>query len=366
MRPVAGENAAPGAVSLLRRLFFEAYTLVASDMRSRVERTDEDPPKKLPKVERESRVQAIRDRLPGARVTDEREPAPSVVNAFVQMAEDQALSFVAWEKIISAKLEAAGSKTGREWKPNKFGAVTERVTKELPTQEVGQDLLRLEHVMVRRAIAMEAARVLSFELHQLIEAKWFEALEDEPADPERYSRTSVAQVHRADQELFRMLAKTSRGSIARRADGVYPLEAPLREALGSARIQQLLQPLAKSRSGDEKPSAGRGSDPSTVSQLKQILQPLLRGSGDRRGGGDSGGGGSSKGKGRGKERGGKTPRMPKELVGLDFSTAKGEPICFAYNLDGCDKASPGQRCPKGWHCCMRPGCGKPHGQRDHR
>ena len=48
---------------------------------------------------------------------------------------------------------------------------------------------------------MESARILSYELHQLIEAKWFEALEDEPADPERYSRTSVAQVHRANYLL---------------------------------------------------------------------------------------------------------------------------------------------------------------------
>eukprot|EP00974_Lingulodinium_polyedra_P052155 5017663-Lingulodinium_polyedra.AAC.1 len=63
-------------------------------MHSRIERTDEDPPKKMPKVERESRVEAIRNRLPGVRLNEERGPAPSVVDAFAQMVADQALTFL--------------------------------------------------------------------------------------------------------------------------------------------------------------------------------------------------------------------------------------------------------------------------------
>jgi hypothetical protein len=94
VEPALGANPGPGPVAQLRRLFFEAYTMVASDMRSRVERTDDDPPKKLPRVERENRIDAIRRRLPGARLTDEREPGPSVVDAFTQMADDGQLRYV--------------------------------------------------------------------------------------------------------------------------------------------------------------------------------------------------------------------------------------------------------------------------------
>ena len=58
--PILGANPQLGPLAAVRRLFFEAYTMVAADMRDRVERTDEDPPKKLPKVEREDRMTRVR------------------------------------------------------------------------------------------------------------------------------------------------------------------------------------------------------------------------------------------------------------------------------------------------------------------
>ena len=69
-----------------------------------------------------------------------------------------------------------------------------------------------------------------------------------------------------------------------------------------------------------------------------------------------------------RKRGGKAkrgPRMPPELVGMAYMTDRDEPICFAYNLDGCDKADSGERCPRGLHVCARPGCFKAHSQKDH-
>ena len=65
--------------------YLECFTLIASDMKNRVECTDEDPPRKFPRVERESRLAGIRRKLPGADISDERGPAPSVVDAFTQI-----------------------------------------------------------------------------------------------------------------------------------------------------------------------------------------------------------------------------------------------------------------------------------------
>jgi hypothetical protein len=57
--------------------------------------------------------------------------------------------------------------------------------------------------------------------------------------------------------------------------------------------------------------------------------------------------------------------MPQELIGMENSF-KGDPICYAFNLAGCDKAQPGKKCTHGWHVCAKVGCGKPdHGQRNH-
>ena len=36
-----------------------------------------------------------------------------------------------------------------------------------------------------------------------------------------------------------------------------------------------------------------------------------------------------------------------------------------FNLSGCSKAKPGDKCPKGYHTCMRPGCNEAHRQKQH-
>eukprot|EP00972_Heterocapsa_arctica_P018073 2670746-Heterocapsa_arctica.AAC.1 len=70
-----------------------------------------------------------------------------------------------------------------------------------------------------------------------------------------------------------------------------------------------------------------------------------------------GGGLPIKGKGKGKVKGKRPgPSMPPTLIGKAFQTAGGEPICFQFNLQsGCSLASPGGRCPRGFHVCAEPG-----------
>jgi hypothetical protein len=91
---------------------------------------------------------------------------------------------------------------------------------------------------------------------------------------------------------------------------------------------------------------------------------------------ENGGGGKRKGvKGKGKngDGGGKgdtissRSSLPPALFGKASRTPAGEPICYNYNLEhGCAAAKPGERCPKGWHVCMEPGCGKAHTLKMHR
>ena len=63
-------------------------------------------------------------------------------------------------------------------------------------------------------------------------------------------------------------------------------------------------------------------------------------------------GGKGGGKGAGKPRA--PVRMPQKLIGMNPSTEAGEPICFNFNLDGCQGAEDGQKCEKGWHVKMKP------------
>ena len=50
------------------------------------------------------------------------------------------------------------------------------------------------------------------------------------------------------------------------------------------------------------------------------------------------------------------------LTTLHVNNNPDEPICYAFNLEGCTGATDGGRCGKGHHLCAK--CGGPHGQRN--
>ena len=56
--------------------------------------------------------------------------------------------------------------------------------------------------------------------------------------------------------------------------------------------------------------------------------------------------------------------MPAGLRGKCGRTASGGPICYAYNLAGCNLAVRNGRCTKGFHVCCESvngaACGKEH------
>ena len=72
-----------------------------------------------------------------------------------------------------------------------------------------------------------------------------------------------------------------------------------------------------------------------------------------------------KGKGKGKKGKGKKGReshvqtwVPPRLRGGKPVDSSGQPICFNYNLEGCEAARPGQSCPRGLHVWCK--CFKVH------
>ena len=74
-----------------------------------------------------------------------------------------------------------------------------------------------------------------------------------------------------------------------------------------------------------------------------------------------GSGKGGRGKGADKQKKDRDRRLPKELIGFS-SSYNGKPVCFAYNLDGCNQTVNGvNECGKGLHVCMR--CGGNHSQR---
>ena len=51
-----------------RRLFYEAYTMTAGDLKRRLDRNEEDAPRKIPSGEREARRKRLQARLNGTKI----------------------------------------------------------------------------------------------------------------------------------------------------------------------------------------------------------------------------------------------------------------------------------------------------------
>eukprot|EP00973_Karenia_brevis_P066198 9200753-Karenia_brevis.AAC.1 len=100
------------------------------------------------------------------------------------------------------------------------------------------------------------------------------------------------------------------------------------------RLQALLFPLQH--------ASGKRDRDEEVDRLRDEVKRLR--SGTPRGGADKKGGSQGKGSKRAKTS---SPQMPKELIGM-ASKINGENLCYAFNLEGCNKGS-GGRCPRGVH-----------------
>ena len=88
------------------------------------------------------------------------------------------------------------------------------------------------------------------------------------------------------------------------------------------------------------------------------LKRKLNDNANKDGGKGNKGGGKNKRQERGFGReGGAEPPIVIEMRNKGYLTkCKGDNICFNYNLGTCTLASPGQKCPKGWHVCAHQAC----------
>ena len=78
----------------LRRLFYEAYTMMAHDLRSRVEDAGRKHPKELPAVEQHARWQQFVARNPGKRFLPQMRPSFELCNLAAAMHAKNVLSYI--------------------------------------------------------------------------------------------------------------------------------------------------------------------------------------------------------------------------------------------------------------------------------
>jgi hypothetical protein len=355
---------------IIRRLFFEAYTLAAADLRSRVERRDDDAPRKLAMAERSQRNRDQELRLSGVSLDGEREVSHALVDLIVQMSEDNALKYVRWEVCTKRDAELLGLKTDPVWRPDPVTGLIRSVRlDDQVSADTSTDLL-LRNALQRRALAFDNCRLISYSAFE----KWTDLMLDAFLAPAitGHMKVSIEQLHRADVALFKHMIRETRDGIRMTAAGSFPAEDALRSGIVAAEVRLCLQPLQgvsqvrRQSEAYEPPAPGAGTGKRARKRKQE--EERSRNEQDKRRREQNLGRddikGDSKGKGKNKTKGG--PRMPNALIGMDSRTSDLRPICYNYNMiEGCTLANPGGTCSKGVHVCCRPGCHKAHSQRVH-
>ena len=330
-----------GSLSAFRRLWVESYTVSIAEIRSRVDKTEDTAPRKLPQPERVSRRSDQQLRLPGIKIVGNLEPANCLVDFCQSLREDNVLQFVDPGKCVSRDQELHGQKREKFLKSDPSTGVVREVSRDT---EMFADLsseFRVRNALLRRSLAMDQVDLIPFGEQENYHDYLFNLIASEPLTS--HLPISMEQVLRADKIVWLKMAELTRDGIVpsiviggERPTKSYPLASAIKLAMIDPIVSASLQPLPKSVSSSSR-------------QSPYEQQP-------------KGGKGAKSGKAKGKGKGGKgqgkvSSSMPSELANLRQTTSKGSRYCYNANLQsGCTFAKFGGQCKSGFHGCM--GCGQ--------
>ena len=321
-------------LSLVKRLHFEAVTLVMVDIQKQSASQDlSEPGRSLPFVEKQRRLLVQQERITGISHKHEQQAAHALIDACFQMVESGSLVYLPPSKCGSRDQEIQQDAKAKQKQlvTIEQGALKAIASPTLMTVDIGTEL-KLMYALQRRGLAFDVVSLMSWETHSEWVNKLFRALMSD-ATP-NFSPISLEQLLRADQELFLLLAAEYTGSLKPPAlDADPPLDQEVKRLMNDPRINVHLTPIQRieKRSGNPPPNQNNVPTKNNSNKRPRVDGP-------------------------------KTPsQVPAELQGLHLKTKEGKPICWHRNLKrGCKNATKNGRCRFGFHTCMR--CLKPgHG-----
>ena len=313
-----------------RRLFHESYATVTKEMSLTVEKNEETTARKLSQPERHDRYQRQLKRLTGISIKGPTEPSDALVDLCCTIFEENRLRWIDWSKCTSKDQELVGDK-----KDPTFTVSGRSIKMEMKSPDIHADTsseVLLQYALTRRALALDQANLIDFN----VSMAWVERIIKlrMEATPQGYEKPSFKQLMAADVQLFTELADRTRAGVQPNAAG-RPLDKILKDCMFLPEVNLLMQPRPVVK-----------MESSLISPPK--FSPKGKGSFN------------GKGKGKGKVKGSSFIKMPQGLGGCWHRTAKGEPICFGFNLGKCSEKVERGRCRRGLHMCAAPRCGAHH------
>lgn len=321
-----GRPLTPAEAPPVRRLYFEATTMVMADLKSRVERTESTEPRKLPMAERSNRLESQKTRLAGVCITEELEPSHQLVDKIFQQVDDACISWIPWVQLTSRSREAQGSKREVVLKMDASGNLKATQKEDVGENSISGDI-RVRQALQRRALAFDLTRIIDYNTMELWTETLFSAMMLE--QPSAYRQVSMQQAQDADKKLWSIVSQKTRGKVGVQADGTKPFEVAFRDAMFANEVRFLLQPLPKPNNAPDKEKI-------KDKKVKKDEKPNKA----------------------------KPFKLPE---GCASHTDDNRPICKNWNEGRCKYAPAGKRCKFGFHLCYKKGCyrAKPHHECTH-
>ncbi|CAE7815285.1 unnamed protein product [Symbiodinium sp. CCMP2592] len=328
LKAMLGKDPEMSQKAAFRAVFHEAYAIVTSEMRQQVERVEEPTVRHLSQPERAERIERQRSQLTGITIKGSSEPSEALVDLCVGQYEANVIQYVPWSKCTSREQELLGD--GKKDLKLSIDGESGKLKVENKAKDQVADTsteVMLLQALQRRALAFDQANIVSFTKLDMWHQKLMKARLTPP--PPGYQQVTFTQLQNADSRLFLELQDHTRTGIQSDAKG-RPIDGIIDSVSCMHEVVSLMQPLQGG------PSSSYG--PSEPARLRE--SPY-------------------KGKGKGKDGKGKKRfvAMPSELRGCNSHTAKGHPICYAFNLGSCPNKVTGNKCEKGLHICAVPKCG---------
>lgn len=377
--PITGDSSDIRKIGV-KRLFWQAFLGHATEVKRRAAQDDnneEGKTRRMPTVEKASRYDALKVKYNGLDLETEEQAEPSykLVDTIVDMIDKSELRHIRWEECTRRDQEFRGVKKIPGFLEDPNGTLKRTYTDVVQPDADYSDSEQLRFVFMRRGLAFEVARLMTYNVHYKIVQHLLKCMNATPLHG--YSNVTLEQAHRADIEIFRQLGKLARYSLAPEPDGTPVLDKFVEGVLKEESVKWLLMPPksgeGKSHGPTPKTPKGDSAGANEIARLKAQVEALRKNAKDKKangwGNGKGKGAGGGKGKGNGRavpsDRDRTGPKLPRPLIGLD-PKIDDENACFDYNMDKCTREVTNSRCSKGVHKCMVNGCkSKNHGATKH-
>ena len=369
----------------LRRLFFEAYTMVGASLRQTVESPSGSAPREIPNAELESRRERTAARFPGVPLENELDVADRLLIRAIEVYDSNKIAYIGLDLCTKRDDAVVGVQKNSEWEsaPNVRGGFT--FSRPDDGRRVNLDgQFKFAFAMQRRSLAMDMAEIMSYQNSERLRGRLIAALMLEP--PPGFLPIGFQQALDADRCFWVEMAKVTRKGIKLNSSA-RPCDTEFQKVYENFTFNMTLMPRQGSvRMGQSPPAALHDKVAPPQLALHDRVTPPAGGGGKRQrrqaaaAANQNAGASSSNNskaakdlaaanaianafkrpkteKGAGRDNKERPVRLPPKLIGMCTSSSRAtgsKKFCFSYNLDGCDGAAAGASCPKGLHACMQP------------